>query len=86
MPATSGSEGEDAKYSPNDGHSWFATRGLFNLLPYIFGTYHAEGTSSNIYDPAANIAAAMNYIEDRYGGPLAHIPAGDPRQRAADAG
>ncbi|SKG85776.1 transglycosylase SLT domain-containing protein [Mycobacteroides abscessus subsp. bolletii] len=51
----------------NDGHPWFATRGLLNILPYIFGNYHQADTSDNIYDPVANTAAAMNYIMDRYG-------------------
>lgn len=51
----------------SDGHPWFATRGLLNILPYIFGSYHQADTSDNIYDPVANVAAAMNYMMDRYG-------------------
>jgi len=32
-----------------------------------FDQYHVPGTSSNILDPLANIAAAINYAEHRYG-------------------
>jgi SLT domain-containing protein len=32
-----------------------------------FTAYHQAGTSNNIYDPVANIAAAINYIRATYG-------------------
>ncbi|MEU1629914.1 lytic transglycosylase, partial [Streptomyces sp. NPDC020096] len=32
-----------------------------------FKTYHVAGTSSNIYDPVANITASANYAAHRYG-------------------
>lgn len=42
-------------------------RGLMQVIPATFARYHQAGTSSNIFDPVANIAAALNYIKARYG-------------------
>jgi serralysin len=36
-------------------------------VPGTFARYHAEGTSWQIYDPVANIAAAIGYAMARYG-------------------
>ncbi|MFB6819410.1 transglycosylase SLT domain-containing protein [Streptomyces sp. NPDC056347] len=41
--------------------------GLLQVIQPTFNAYHVPGTSSNIYDPVANIAAAANYAADRYG-------------------
>lgn len=41
--------------------------GLLQLLPDVFGTYHARGTSSRVYDPAANVGAAWNYLVFEHG-------------------
>lgn len=43
------------------------SRGLMQLIMSNFLAYHQAGTSFNIYDPVANIAAAIRYIEARYG-------------------
>jgi len=43
------------------------SQGLMQLIPPNFKHYHAKGTSNNILDPVANIAAAVNYIHARYG-------------------
>jgi hypothetical protein len=37
------------------------SRGLMQVIGGTFAAYHVPGTSSNIYDPLANIAAALNY-------------------------
>jgi len=37
------------------------------LIPATFARYHVAGTSGNIFDPVANIAAALQYIKARYG-------------------
>lgn len=42
--------------------------GLMQTTGSTFKTYHVGGTSTNIVDPLANIAAAINYIIHRYGG------------------
>lgn len=41
--------------------------GLLQVIQPTFSAYHVEGTSTNIYDPVANITAAANYAADRYG-------------------
>jgi Transglycosylase SLT domain len=43
------------------------SKGLLQVIPPTFSTYHVAGTSWNIYDPVANITAAANYAADRYG-------------------
>ncbi|MCI3929735.1 transglycosylase SLT domain-containing protein [Streptomyces sp. AN091965] len=41
--------------------------GLLQVIQPTFSAYHVEGTSTNIYDPVANITAAANYAAHRYG-------------------
>lgn len=43
------------------------SKGLLQVIPPTFATYHVKGTSNNIYDPVANITAAANYAAHRYG-------------------
>jgi hypothetical protein len=43
------------------------SKGLLQVIPPTFATYHVNGTSWNIYDPVANITAAANYAAHRYG-------------------
>lgn len=43
------------------------SRGLMQTIGSTFAAYHAPGTSTNIYDPVANIAAGIRYIEATYG-------------------
>lgn len=43
------------------------SRGLMQTIMSTFLAYHQAGTSMDIYDPTANIAAAINYIKARYG-------------------
>lgn len=43
------------------------SRGLMQTIMSTFQAYHWPGTSSNIYDPLANIAAALNYARHVYG-------------------
>jgi SLT domain-containing protein len=42
-------------------------RGIAQTIPATFARYHQPGTSTNIYDPVANICASMNYVIHRYG-------------------
>ncbi|MEV5832447.1 transglycosylase SLT domain-containing protein [Nocardia sp. NPDC052112] len=44
-----------------------ASQGLTQTIPGTFSSYHVAGTSKNITDPTANIAASMNYVMHRYG-------------------
>lgn len=49
------------------------SRGLMQTIMSTFLAYHEPGTSMNIFDPVANIAAAINYIKARYG-TVASVP------------
>jgi len=49
------------------------SRGIMQTIMSTFTAYHQPGTSMNIYDPVANIAAAINYIRARYG-TVADVP------------
>jgi hypothetical protein len=50
-----------------DGHKKNCSRGLTQVIPSTFATYHVAGTSAEIYDPIANIAASMRYVMHVYG-------------------
>ena len=43
------------------------SKGLLQVIQPTFDAYHVPGTSSNIYDPVANITAACNYACHVYG-------------------
>jgi hypothetical protein len=43
------------------------SQGLMQVIPPTFALYHWPGTSGNIRDPLANIAAAINYARRVYG-------------------
>lgn len=49
-----------------DGHPQNCSRGVAQTIPPTFASFHAAGTSLEIYDPVANIAASMKYVMDRY--------------------
>jgi hypothetical protein len=42
------------------------SRGIVQCIPQTFANHHARGTSLNIYDPVASIAASMRYVLSRY--------------------
>lgn len=42
------------------------SRGVAQCIPPTFAAHHVTGTSVSIYDPVANIAAAMQYVRKRY--------------------
>ncbi|MBO0853217.1 MAG: transglycosylase SLT domain-containing protein [Nocardia sp.] len=43
------------------------SKGLLQVIDPTFKAFHVDGTSWDIYDPVANIAAACNYAAHRYG-------------------
>ncbi|MFJ1754734.1 transglycosylase SLT domain-containing protein [Kitasatospora sp. NPDC088134] len=49
-----------------DGAPLNSSRGGWQTIPSTFAAYHVKGTSTDIYDPVANVAASMNYIQSRY--------------------
>lgn len=64
----------ESGWNPNAINNWdsnaaagMSSRGLAQVIPPTFASNHVAGTSSNIYDPVANVAAAIRYITRRYG-------------------
>lgn len=45
-----------------DGAPIHTSRGILQCIPSTFASYHVAGTSKNIYDPLASVAASMNYV------------------------
>jgi LysM repeat protein len=43
------------------------SKGLLQTIDPTFNAYHVPGTSTDPFDPVANIVAACNYAADRYG-------------------
>ncbi|MFJ7209644.1 transglycosylase SLT domain-containing protein [Streptomyces sp. NPDC098789] len=43
------------------------SEGLLQIIAPTFYAYHVSGTSTDPYDPVANIVAACNYAAHRYG-------------------
>ncbi|MEU9981710.1 LysM peptidoglycan-binding domain-containing protein [Streptomyces sp. NPDC050856] len=43
------------------------SKGLLQVIDPTFRAYHVPGTSTDSFDPVANITAACNYAADRYG-------------------
>ncbi|MEU1151815.1 transglycosylase SLT domain-containing protein [Streptomyces sp. NPDC005918] len=58
-----------------------ASRGLMQVIPSTFKSYHQSGTSWDIFDPVANIAAAINYIKSRYKD-ISNVQQADPSKPA----
>jgi len=56
-------------YGPiqSDGYPLNCSRGVAQCIPSTFADNHVAGTSTDIYDPVANIAASMRYVINRYG-------------------
>jgi SLT domain-containing protein len=44
-----------------------ASRGLMQVIPSTFAAYRDPSLSNNIFDPLANMVAATNYTQSRYG-------------------
>ncbi len=51
-------------------------RGIMQVIPSTFAAFHMAGTSSNIFDKLANIAAGVNYAKNRYGPGLGFLGQG----------
>lgn len=70
----------------SDGAPANSSRGGLQTIPTTFAAHHQAGTSTNIYDPVANAAAAMNYVMGRYdvdrdGSDLAKVSQFDPKNK-----
>lgn len=49
-----------------DGAPAQSSRGLVQTIPSTFAANHVAGTSTNIYDPEANVSAGIRYMMNRY--------------------
>jgi hypothetical protein len=67
MQTESGGNPNAINLSDSNAAAGDPSRGLMQTIMATFKAYHVAGTSSNIYDPLANIAAAINYARSRYG-------------------
>jgi SLT domain-containing protein len=65
-----------------DGARLNCSRGYAQVIPDTFAENHQAGTSDRIYDPVANIAAAINYIWRRYGD-LSRVQQANPHRDPA---
>lgn len=68
---------------PNAQNNWdinalegHPSQGLMQVIPSTFSAYHVAGTSWNIRDPLANVAAAINYARHVYGPSLGALGSG----------
>jgi hypothetical protein len=62
------------------------SRGLMQTTGSTFARYHVPGTAFNIYDPLANIAAAINYAMHVYGRNLRNNRGGIGSGKGYDTG
>jgi Transglycosylase SLT domain len=62
------------------------SRGLLQVIGSTFSAFHVAGTSGNIYDPLANVAAAINYAMHTYGPTLMRGGMGMGSGHGYDAG
>ena len=51
----------------SDGYPQDCSRGLMQCIPPTFAAYHVSETPNEIYNPVANVAAAIHYIIATYG-------------------
>lgn len=51
----------------SDGYKGQASRGVFQMVPQTFASYHEPGTSTSVYDPLSQACAVVNYLKDVYG-------------------
>ncbi len=65
--AVASAPAEAAGAVQSDGHGLGFARGITQTTPATFAHFHQPGTSTNIYDPVANICASINYVMHRYG-------------------
>lgn len=49
-----------------DGRRPGCARGLTQTIPTTFAQFHQAGTSTNSYDPIANIHTSTDYVMQRY--------------------
>ncbi|MFT2016289.1 transglycosylase SLT domain-containing protein [Streptomyces sp. 796.1] len=74
MAAESGGNPRAINRSDSNARRGDPSRGLMQLIMATFRANHVAGTSNNIFDPLANMAASARYIKRRYGGKVPGSP------------
>ncbi len=64
--AVNTTDGNATGPAAGDGNPQNCSRGVAQCIPPTFAAYHVAGTPVAIYDPVANIAAASQYVRNRY--------------------
>lgn len=67
MSRESGGNPRSENTTDSNARAGHPSRGLMELIPENFKKYHQPGTSNNVFDPVANVAAAVRYMIARYG-------------------
>jgi hypothetical protein len=67
MSRESGGNPRSENTTDSNARAGHPSRGLMELIPENFARYHVPGTSSNVFDPVANVAASVRYMIARYG-------------------
>lgn len=70
MQTESGGNKAAINLTDSNAQAGHPSKGLMQVIDGTFALYHVAGTSNNIYDPLANIAAGLNYAKNRYGSNL----------------
>lgn len=74
MAAESGGNPRSINNYDSNALAGIPSKGLMQVIDPTFRAYHVSGTSNDIYDPLANMAAAANYIRHTYGGNVPGSP------------
>lgn len=77
MSRESGGNPRSENTTDSNARAGHPSRGLMELIPENFAKYHVRGTSNDVFDPVANVAAAVRYMIARYG----HIVGMSPYSR-----
>lgn len=67
MQTESGGAPNAINLTDSNAQAGHPSQGLMQVIPGTFALYHVAGTSNNILDPLANIAAGLNYAKNVYG-------------------
>lgn len=82
MNRESGGNPRSENTTDSNARAGHPSRGLMELIPENFAQYHVAGTANNVFDPVANVAAAVRYMIARYG----HIVAKSPYEKGGFVG
>lgn len=74
MAAESGGDPNAINNYDSNAQNGTPSEGLMQVIQPTFDANHVDGTSTNLYDPLANIAAALQYINNQYGGVIPSSP------------